>query len=138
MPEIAKHPDYSGHNHRAKNRVALNAEINKRTVKRTSAEWIEILNKAGVPCGPIYTIDKMFADPQVQTLQMGKPIRHPKLGEQNVVGQGVNLSRTPAQYRKYAPDSGEHTKEVLQEFGFDAKAIDDLKQRGVDLALARS
>src|SRR5688572_12067221 len=131
MPEIAKHPDYEGHNNRAKNRVALNAEINKRTVKKTSAEWIEILNKAGVPCGPIYTIDKMFADPQVQTLQMGKPLKHPKLGEQNVVGQGVNLSRTPAQYRRYAPDSGEHTKEILQEFGFDAKAVDDLKQRGV-------
>ena len=77
----------------------------------------------------LYT--EFATDPQVQTLQMGKPIRHPKLGEQNVVGQGVNLSRTPAQYRKYAPDSGEHTKEVLQEFGFDAKAIDDLKQRGV-------
>ncbi len=131
MPEVAKHPDYSGHGQRAKNRVALNAEITQRTSRRTSAEWIEALNKAGVPCGPIYSIDKMFADPQVQTLEMGKPLVHPKLGEQNVVGQGVNLSRTPAQYRRYAPDSGEHTKEVLQEFGFDAKAVDDLKQRGV-------
>ena len=131
MPEVAKHPDYAGHNQRAKNRVALNAEIARRTSKRTSAEWIEALNKAGVPCGPIYSIDKMFADPQVQTLGMGKPLTHPKLGTQHVVGQGVNLSRTPAQYRKYAPDSGEHTREVLQEFGYDAAAIDDLKQRGV-------
>ena len=64
MPEVAKHPDYAGHNQRAKNRVALNAEITKRTSTRASAEWIERLNKAGVPCGPIYTIDKMFADPQ--------------------------------------------------------------------------
>lgn len=131
MPEVAKHPDYAGHNQRAKNRVALNAEITRRTTQRTSAEWIDILNKAGVPCGPIYSIDKMFADPQVQTLGMGKPLTHPKLGTQHVVGQGVNLSRTPAQYRKYAPDSGEHTREVLQEFGYDAAAIDDLKQRGV-------
>jgi crotonobetainyl-CoA:carnitine CoA-transferase CaiB-like acyl-CoA transferase len=131
MPEIAKHPDYVGHNNRAKNRVALNAEIGQRTAKRTSAEWIEILNQAGVPCGPIYTIDKMFADPQVQTLQMGKPITHPQLGTQHVVGQGVNLSRTPAQYRRYAPDSGEHTKEVLQEFGYDAATVDDFKKRGV-------
>jgi formyl-CoA transferase len=131
MPEIAKHPDYVGHNNRAKNRVALNAEIGQRTAKRTSAEWIEILNQAGVPCGPIYTIDKMFADPQVQALGMGKPITHPALGTQHVVGQGVNLSRTPAQYRRYAPDSGEHTREVLQEFGYDAAAIDDFKKRGV-------
>jgi len=131
MPEIAAHPDYAGHNQRGKNRAALNAEIEKRTVKRTSAEWIEILNKAGVPCGPIYTIDKMFADPQVQALDMGKPIVHPKLGKQHVVGQGVNLSRTPAQYRLYAPDSGEHTRDILQEFGYDAGAIDGFKQRGV-------
>jgi formyl-CoA transferase len=131
MPDVAKHPDYSGHNQRAKNRVALSAEIARRTTKKASAEWIEILNKAGVPCGPIYTIDKMFADPQVQSLGMGKPLVHPKLGRQDVVGQGVNLSRTPAQYRRYAPDLGEDTREVLQEFGFDAAAIEDLKQRGV-------
>ena len=131
MPDVAKHPDYSGHTQRAKNRVALSAEITRRTTKKTSAEWIEILNKAGVPCGPIYTIDKMFADPQVQSLGMGKPLVHPKLGRQDVVGQGVNLSRTPAQYRRYAPDLGENTREVLQEFGFDAAAIEDLKKRGV-------
>lgn len=131
MPEVAKHPDFSGHNQRSKNREALKAEITKRTKKRSSAEWIEILNKAGVPCGPIYTIDKMFADPQVQSLAMGKPLKHPTLGVQNVVGQGVNLSRTPAQYRLYAPDSGEHTQEVLAEFGYDAAAIEDLKNRGV-------
>jgi crotonobetainyl-CoA:carnitine CoA-transferase CaiB-like acyl-CoA transferase len=131
MPQIAQHPDYVGHNNRAKNRVALNAEISQRTLKRTSAEWIEILNRAGVPCGPIYTIDKMFADPQVQALGMGKPIPHPQLGTQHVVGQGVNLSRTPAQYRRYAPDSGDHTREILQEFGYDAAAVDDLRKRGV-------
>jgi formyl-CoA transferase len=131
MPEVATHPDYTGHNQRAKNRVALNAEINKRTVKRTSAQWIEILNKAGVPCGPIYTIDKMFADPQVESLDMAKPVTHPKLGTQNVVGQGVNLSRTPAQYLRYAPDLGENTREILQEFGYDAAAIEDLRKRGV-------
>jgi formyl-CoA transferase len=127
MPEVAKHPDYAGHNQRSKNREALKAEINKRTRKRTSTEWIEILNKAGVPCGPIYTIDKMFADPQVQSLAMGKPVKHPQLGVQNVVGQGVNLSRTPAEYRLYAPDMGEHTEEVLKEFGYSAADIAKLR-----------
>jgi formyl-CoA transferase len=73
----------------------------------------------------------MFADPQVQSISMGKPVTHPKLGTQHLVGQGVNLSRTPAQYRRYAPDSGEHTKEILREFGYDAAAVDDLKKRGV-------
>lgn len=131
MPELATHPDYADHRSRSKNRVALNAEINRRTEQRTSAEWIEILNEAGVPCGPIYTIDKMFADPQVQTLDMGKPIEHPKLGVQRVVGQGVNLARTPAQYRRYAPDLGEQTAEILREFGYDDATIEDFRKRGV-------
>jgi formyl-CoA transferase len=131
MPEFFTHPDYADHKSRAKNRAGLNTEIGKRTVKRTSAEWIDILNKAGVPCGPIYTIDRMFADPQVQLLDMGKPIVHPKLGKQHVVGQGVNLSRTPAQFRRYAPDRGEHSKEILREFGYDAAAVDEFAKRGI-------
>jgi formyl-CoA transferase len=116
---------------RSKNRIALNAEIEKHTVKRTSAEWIEHLNAAGVPCGPIYTIDKMFADPQVQALGMAQPVVHPQLGRQELLGQGVNLSRTPAQLRRHAPDAGEHTREILEQFGYDAAEIDGLKKRGV-------
>jgi formyl-CoA transferase len=130
-PELFTHPDFSEYRLRSKNRIALNAEIEKHTVKRTSAEWIDHLNKAGVPCGPIYTIDKMFADPQVQTLGMAQPVVHPQLGRQELVGQGVNLSRTPAQLRKHAPDAGEHTREILEQLGYAAAAIDDLKQRGV-------
>ena len=130
-PELFTHPDFSEYRLRSKNRIALNAEIEKHTVKRTSAEWIEHLNEAGVPCGPIYTIDKMFADPQVQTLGIAQPLVHPQLGRQEVVGQGVNLSRTPAQMRRHAPASGEHTREILEQFGYDAAAIDGLKKRGV-------
>jgi len=130
-PELFTHPDFSEYRLRSKHRIALNAEIGKHTVKRTSAEWIEHLNAAGVPCGPIYTIDKMFADPQVQTLGMAQPVVHPQLGRQELLGQGVNLSRTPAQLRTHAPDSGEHTRGILEEFGYDAAAIDDLKKRGV-------
>ena len=130
-PELFTHPDFSEYRLRSKNRIALNAEIEKHTVKRTSAEWIEHLNEAGVPCGPIYTIDQMFADPQVQTLGMAQPLVHPQLGRQEVVGQGVNLSLTPAQMRRHAPDSGQHTREILEQFGYDAAAIEDLKKRGV-------
>jgi formyl-CoA transferase len=130
-PELFTHADFNEYRLRSKHRAALNAEIEKRTVKRTSAEWIELLNEAGVPCGPIYTIDRMFADPQVQALNMAQPLVHPQLGRQDVVGQGVNLSRTPAQMRRYAPDSGEHTREILEEYGYDAAAIEDFRKRGV-------
>jgi len=130
-PELIKHPDYVDFKVRLKNRDALNAEIQMRTVKKTSAEWIEILNKAGVPCGPIYTIDKMFADPQVQLLGMAQPVEHPVLGRIDIVGQGVKLARTPAQIRKPAPDRGQNTREILEEVGYDAAAIEDLQRRGI-------
>jgi formyl-CoA transferase len=130
-PELIKHPDYADFKLRQKNRDALNAEITARTQKRTSTEWIERLNEAGVPCGPIYTIDQMFGDPQVQQLGMAQPVAHPRLGRIAIVGQGVKLVRTPAQVRTPAPDRGAHTREILAEFGYDAQAIDDLARRGV-------
>ena len=130
-PDLIKHPDYVDFKVRLKNRDALNAEIQMRTVKKTSAEWIEILNKAGVPCGPIYTIDRMFADPQVQLLGMAQPVEHPVLGRIDIVGQGVKLARTPAQIRKPAPDRGQNTREILGEVGYDAAAIEDLRKRGI-------
>ena len=130
-PELIKHPDYADFKLRQKHRDALNEEITARTVKKTSAEWIELLNEAGVPCGPIYTIDKMFADSQVQQLAMAQPVVHPKLGKIEIVGQGVKLVRTPAQVRTPAPDRGAHTREVLAEFGCDAATLEDLERRGI-------
>ena len=130
-PELIKHPDYADFKLRQKHRDALNEEIAARTVKKPSAEWIELLNEAGVPCGPIYTIDKMFADSQVQQLAMAQPVVHPKLGKIEIVGQGVKLVRTPAQVRTPAPDRGAHTREVLAEFGCDAATIEDLERRGI-------
>jgi crotonobetainyl-CoA:carnitine CoA-transferase CaiB-like acyl-CoA transferase len=130
-PQLIKHPDYADFKLRSKNRDALNREIEARTVKRTSAEWIDALNKAGVPCGPIYTVDKVFADPQVQHIGMAKPVHHPQLGDIRLVGQGVNLSRASADIRSAAPDRGTHTRVVLEELGYDAAAINDMQQRGI-------
>lgn len=130
-PELIKHPDYADFKLRQKNRDALNEAITAHTIKKPSAEWIDLLNDAGVPCGPIYTIEKMFADPQVQQLGMAQPVTHPKLGKIDIVGQGVKLTRTPAQVRTPAPDRGAHTRDVLAEFGYDEAAIEDLQRRGV-------
>jgi formyl-CoA transferase len=130
VPHLIDHPDYADFKLRAKNRDALNREIEARTVKRTSAEWIEALNRAGVPCGPIHTIDKVFSDPQVQHIGIAQPVRHPQLGDIRLVGQGVNLSSAPAAIRSPAPDRGAHTRAVLEELGYDAAAIQDMQRRG--------
>lgn len=131
MPELVTHPDYADFKVRSKNRDALHKVIGERIATRTCTEWIEILNQAGVACGPIYTMDQVFADPQVRLLGMAQPVEHPKLGRIELVGQGVKLTRTPARMRSAAPDRGQHTCEILEEFGVDAAAIEDLQRRGI-------
>ena len=117
-PELITIPDYKTGALRSKNRDALNAEIDKRTASKTSAEWIEIFNKVGVPCGPIYSIDQVFADEQVKHLGIAQSATRPDGSEQAFVGQPFTLSRTPSKIVATPPELGEHTDEVLKEFGF--------------------
>ena len=126
-PELTAHPDYATAPSRSKNRDALNAEIDAHTVKRTSADWVERLNEAGVPSGPIYSIDQMFGDPQVEHLKMAQPVK--KKGKaMNLVGQPFSLSRTPSKLVTWPPELGEHTDQVLKEFGFRAGEIAALRK----------
>ncbi len=130
-PDLLANPDYRDGPSRSKNRKALNAEIDRALLSKTSAEWVEILNAAGVPCGPIYTMDQVFGDPQVKHLGVATPVDHPKLGRINILGQAVKLSRTPASLAAASPERGEHSEEVLREAGFEAAAIEQFKQKGI-------
>ena len=130
MPELETHPDFSDFKLRHKNRIALVRVIEEKTSKRTSAEWVEAFNKAGVPCGPIYRMNEVFADPQVKHLGMAAPTHHYALGDIEVVNQGVRLSKTLFEVRSAAPDQGVHTDEVLKEYNYSAADIADLRKRG--------
>jgi formyl-CoA transferase len=116
---------------RSSNRVALNQAISDVTKQRSSAELIDMLNKAGVPCGPINRMDQVFADPQVQHLGMAAPVEHRSLGNIEVVNQAIKLSRTPSRVVHATPEKGEHTDEVLREYGYDDKSIADFRLRKI-------
>jgi formyl-CoA transferase len=130
-PALADDPDYATDKLRSKHRDKLNAAIEEVTKTRSSAEWIELINAAGVPCGPIYKMDEVFADPQVKHLGIAQGVDHPTLGRLELVGQAVTLSRTPSQIRTATPERGEHTADVLRELGYDAAAIAALRAKRV-------
>ncbi|MEA3194712.1 MAG: hypothetical protein QOD26_3045 [Betaproteobacteria bacterium] len=115
---------------RAANRAAINAVLNEALPAKPSAEWIEMFNKIGVPCGPINKMDQVFADPQVQHLGAAVEVEHPKLGRFKILNQPVKLSRTPAWIKTATPELGAHTDEILKEAGFDEKQIKDLRAKG--------
>ena len=130
-PELLEHPEHATPALRSQNRKALNERIATITRTRPSSHWIAALNKAGVPCGPINSIDQTFAEPQVQHLGIARPVKHPRLGDIRVVGQPINLSDAPQPAAlRPTPELGEHTDEVLAELGYDSQAIETLRGSG--------
>ena len=124
-------PAYATGEARSDNRHALNAAIEAVTRTRPSAHWVEALARAEVPCGPIYALDEVFADPQVRHLGMAPRVRHPELGEIALVGQAIKLSRTPAALATATAAPGQHTDEVLAELGRSEAEISALRQEGI-------
>jgi crotonobetainyl-CoA:carnitine CoA-transferase CaiB-like acyl-CoA transferase len=120
---LLQKPAYRDEAARSQNRDALTADLETYLAERGSAEWVEALNRAGVPCGPIYAIDKMFADPQVEHLRMAQSVTRKDKSKMRLVGQAVSLSRTPSRLAVRPPELGEHTDAVLKEFGFSARDI---------------
>jgi len=125
-PELATHPDYATGSARSDNRDQLHAELERHFRQRDTADWVETLNQAGVPSGPIYAIDQAFADPQVRHLGIAETV-----GDTTYLGQPVTLSRTPSRVVSHPPELGEHTDEVLRELGYDEAGIERLKHHGI-------
>jgi crotonobetainyl-CoA:carnitine CoA-transferase CaiB-like acyl-CoA transferase len=129
--DLFEHPDFKTAEARASNRQALNRELNAGFRTKKSAEWVEILNKGGVPCGPIYRMDEVFADVQVKHVEAATEVVHKRLGRLRLVNQPVKLSRTPARLAAASPERGEHNDEILLELGLDAREIQQLKDEGI-------
>ena len=130
-PHLASDPRYKTGKLRSGNRDALNAEIEAITRGKTSADWIESLNAEGVPSGPIYKMNEVFDDPQVKHLKIVREVSHKVLGNVAVIGQAIELSRTPWSIRSATPEAGEHTDAVLAELGYGAAEIAALRSKKV-------
>ncbi|NUZ04779.1 CaiB/BaiF CoA transferase family protein [Piscinibacter koreensis] len=115
-PEWPKDARYATNAERVAHRAELVPLIRQLTVMRTTAEWIALLEGAGVPCGPINRIDQVFADPQVEARGLRVEIPHPARGQVSVVANPVRLSETPVEYRLPTPALGAHTDEVLADW----------------------
>ena len=120
---MADNADFSSGELRSKNRDAVNAALEKHTVKYNSEELIAMFNDSGVPCGPINTIDKVFDDPQVKHLNLRHPVESKTLGKMDILAQAVNFSRFEPKTGMATPERGEHTDDVLKEYGFSDEDI---------------
>ena len=101
------------------------------TRQKPSAEWVRILNDAGVPCGPIYRIDESFADPQVRHLRMAQPVHSPGLGDVTILGHPVSFGDARLPIRTAAPELGQDNEDILTSIGYTKEQIADLAKRGV-------
>ncbi len=130
--ELLDNPDFATVPLRAKNRPALIGHLTDIMRRHPNAYWVELLNKAGVPCGPINTIDQVFADPQVRHLGIARAVDHPALGPTRLVGQPIHMSAHPQPDKlRPTPEYGEHTEDVMRELGYDAAAVARLRKEGV-------
>jgi formyl-CoA transferase len=130
-PQLNDEEAYATPAERSRNRDALNAALTQILRQQPSAYWIETLNAAGVPCGPINSIDQVFADPQVRHLGLAWPAPSHERGDIELVGQPIIMSRTPSRIRTPPPLMGEHSDEILRELGYDDERIAELREAEV-------
>jgi crotonobetainyl-CoA:carnitine CoA-transferase CaiB-like acyl-CoA transferase len=131
LPDLPDDPRFDSPEKRNANRAELNALIAERMLTRTASQWVAALNDAGVPCGPVYQMDEVFADPQVVHLAMTQTVEHPALGPLDIVRNAVRMTGGPDTVRAPSPELGGHTDEVLAELGYSPAEIEALRAQAV-------
>ncbi len=131
LEKVMNDPKFATNAKRVENREEIVKIIGDLIVTKNGEEWLKILTDAGIPCGPIYTVDKIFADPQVLHREMMKELDHPKAGKIKVTGIPVKLSETPGEVKTTPPVLGQHTQEILSELGYSEQDMEKLKEEKV-------
>lgn len=130
-PEWKDKPEWQTQLGRGEHREAIDAAIAECTKTHSSAYWMKAFEDAGVPCGPIYTVDQVFNDPQVEHLRITRPVVHPSLGKQDLVASPLNFSDMDRAIRCATPEGGQHTDEIMHELGYSPQQVEQLRKNGV-------
>ena len=131
MPELKTDPLYATQTARVGNRARINALVGGKLAADTTAHWVAALNAAGVPCGPVNTVEQVFQDPQILAQEMVLDVPHPGHGIVRMMGFPMKLSETPCRVRLPAPDLGQHSDAILAELGYPDDARTALRNAGV-------
>ena len=131
LQDIADDPKFATNAKRVENRDEVVGIVSKVIKTKTMQEWLDLLNEAGIPCGPIYTVDQIFKDPQVLARDMLVEVDHPKCGKVKVTGCPIKFSETPAEITAAPPVLGQHNEQILAELGFDNAAVEKLRDEKV-------
>lgn len=128
--EIEDDPRFGDHEARLAHRAELQQAVEAKLAARSSDEWVQILNDANLPCGPVYAMDEVFRDPQVDYLKLAQTVEHAEDGPVTLLRHPVTFSSTPTHVATAAPVPGAHSREILAENGFAESEIDALLAAG--------
>ncbi|HZT66723.1 MAG TPA: CoA transferase [Acidimicrobiales bacterium] len=131
LPDLPADPRFDSTAKRSANRAELNALVGERLLTRTTAEWVEELNAAGVPAGPVYRMDEVFTDPQVEHLDMVSEVVHPVLGPLRLIRNPVTSTGAGPSVRGPSPEPGQQTDEILRQVGLGDEDLERLRSRRV-------